>query len=50
VVHYLRARDSKSGGFKLTAAWVLGVFTLLMLVGTVIFSFVSITIASGGTI
>lgn len=47
---YLRARDSRSGGFKLTAAWVLGVFTLLMLVGTVIFSFVSITIASGGTI
>ncbi len=47
---YLRARDSGSGAVKLTAAWVLGVFTLLMAIGTAVFSFVSIKIANGGTI
>jgi hypothetical protein len=47
---YLRARDSDAGGFKLTAAWVLGIFTVLMTVGTAVFSFVSIRIANGGAI
>ena len=47
---YLRARDSGSGAFKLTVAWVLGIFTLLMLVGTAVFSFVSIRIMNGGAL
>ncbi|MDB5471126.1 MAG: hypothetical protein JWR84_2686 [Caulobacter sp.] len=47
---YLRARAGGGGAVKLTAAWVLGVFTLLMAVGAVIFGFVSISIANGGTI
>lgn len=47
---YLRARDSRSGAFKLTAAWVLGGFTLIMTFGAAVFSFVSISIANGARI
>lgn len=47
---YLWARDSDSGAFKLTAAWVLGVFTLLMAIGAAIFSVFSIAIANGATL
>jgi hypothetical protein len=47
---YLRARDSDSAAFKLTAAGVLGVFTLLMAIGAAIFSVFSIAIANGATL
>lgn len=44
---YMRARESRSSAVKLAAAGVLGIFTLLMLTGTVIYSVVTLKIING---